>query len=124
MAFLHNDVSDGALAVLSSFDLLHLCDTEPATYAAVAGATVGNKTGLSFGAAANGAPNGRQRSIAAFTGGNVTATSADSTLFWVGVDTATSRILFSLPVTGGQLVTSGNTFQTTSDIVIRIPAAA
>jgi hypothetical protein len=120
MPFLNDDVLDAALAELSDATAFHICTDEPANYAGLAAVTLGNKTSPTITAAANAAPNGRQRTIATFTGGTVTGTgTADC---WALVDG--SRIIASGTLSSAQAVTSGNTFSLTSAIAIRIPDAA
>jgi hypothetical protein len=123
MPFLNDAVLDAGLAALLDATVLHICTDEPANYAGLAAVTLGNKTSPTITAASDGSPNGRQRTVAAFTGGTVTGTgTADC---WALVDVPGTRILASGTLTsGGQVVTSGNTFSLTSAIAIRIPDAA
>lgn len=124
MAFLDNAVLDAALATLTgiSSPVLHICHTAPTTRANTLTSSVGNKTGLSIGAAGAGTPNGRKVTIAAFTDGAVTATStgsSDDAQYWAIIDG--TKLWAQGDLAAGQLVTNGNTFGLAA-FDIRLPA--
>lgn len=124
MPFLNDRVFDNGLTVLDTeANALHICSTEPASYAA---ATTTNSLGNvalvagSIGAPAAGSPNGRQVTVGALSGGSVTATGTAT--HYAIVDTVNSRLLATAALSASQAVTSGNTFSTTS-FTVRIPQA-
>jgi len=124
MPFLNDRVYDNGLSVLDTEAThLHITTSEISVFGNLAAATVGNKSlGASdIGAPAAGTPNGRQVTIAALTGGSVTANGTAS--HYAIVDQTNSRILAAAPLSASQVVTSGNTFSTSSQ-TIRIPAPA
>jgi len=125
MAFLGDRVLDLGLNVLDTeASHFHICSSEPATFAAVAGASLGNKVlvGGDIGAPSAGSPNGRQVTVAALTGGSVTATGTAT--HYAIVDQTNSRLLAVGSLSPSQGVTSGNTWSLSSSVVIRIPSVA
>lgn len=121
MSYLHPDVLDNGLSVLdTATTTLHICSSEPANFAGVAGVSLGNKTSLSIGAPENRTPNGRKVVVAAITtGGNVTGTGSAS--HWAIVDG--TRLLAANSLASAQSVTSGNSFTLPAfDIGIPNPA--
>lgn len=125
MAFLHNDVYDNGLSVLSDdVDELHICSQLPSTYAAAVGDdSLGDYDAVSVGAPGAGSPDGRQVTIAAITTG-ATATDTGNATHWALVDTQTSRLLAAGTLSGGgQSVTEDNPF-TLASFTIRISAPA
>ena len=122
MAFIADRVLDMGLNVLSTeADVLHICTSEPADFAAVAGASVGTKTSLSVGAPAARSPDGRRVTVAQITDGSVTGT--DTASHWAIVDSGNSRLLATGALSASQAVTDGNTF-TLAAFDIGIPGAA
>ena len=123
MSFIADYVLDAALAKLDTeANRLDICSQEPTTYTeATSTYTLGNKTSLSVGAPADRTPNGRKVTVAAITGGSVTATATAT--HWAIVDTGNSRLLATGALASSQAVTSGNTF-TLGTIDIGIPDAA
>ena len=123
MAYISDYVFDNGLAKLDTeANRLDICSQEPTTYTeATSTYTVGNKTSLSVGTPADRTPNGRKVTVAAITGGSVTATATAT--HWAIVDTGNSRLLATGALASSQAVTSGNTF-TLGTIDIGIPDAA
>lgn len=123
MSYLHPDVLDNGLSVLdTATTTLHICSSEPANFAGVAGVSLGNKTGLSVGSPENRTPSGRKVVVAAITtGGSVTGTGSAS--HWAIVDTANSKLLAAYSLSSPQSVTNGNSF-TLPAFDIGIPAPA
>ena len=122
-AYLNDAILDGGLTILDTLgDKLHLCSQQPTTYAeANATYTLGNKTSISIGAPADGVANGRRVTVAAITGGSITATGTAS--HYAIVDTTNSRLLATHTLSASQSVTSGNTFSLAAfDITIPDPA--
>ncbi len=123
MPYLDNRVYDNGLNVFDTeATTFHICSSEPATFGAVAGVTLGNKA-LAPGdinAPSAGSPNGRKVDLAALTGGNVTGTGM-ATHFAV-TDATNSRLLAADALAAPQAVTSGNTFSTGAIVLARIPA--
>lgn len=107
-AILHNDVFDNGLSVLDTATAtLHICYTQQPTTLAEATTTYscGNKSGISIGSPQDGTT-GRKVTVAAITGGSVTAT---QTAGWFAIVDAT-RLLAAGPLSSTQAVTNGNTF--------------
>lgn len=107
MAFIRDAAFDLALEDINNGTIIHICTSEPATYAAATGAaSCGNETAITVGAPAAGTVSGRMVTIPAITAGDVTAT--DTATHWALVDGA---ILYATGIlTAPQAVTSGNTF--------------
>jgi hypothetical protein len=124
MPMIGDRVYDAGLSVLDTEAThLHVCTAEPASFAtAVGGLSLGNKVlaAGSIGAPAAGVPDGRQVTVAALTGGDVTATGTAA--HWALVDTVNSRLLAAGPLAATQVLTSGNTFATDA-LSVRMPAA-
>jgi len=110
MAYMNDYVFDAALAKFDTEgDRLDITSAEATSYAqATSTFTLGNKTAISIGAPADRTPNGRKVTVAAITGGSVTATGTAT--HWAIVDTGNSRLLATGALSASQAVTSGNTF--------------
>ncbi|MCB0159455.1 MAG: hypothetical protein KDD83_15075 [Caldilineaceae bacterium] len=110
MAFLHDDVLDGGLDVLTAdADKLVLCSQAPTSFAeANATYKLAEKASPTVGAAEDRAGGGRKVVVAAITDGSVTATGTAT--HWALLDTANSKLLAWQTVTS-QALTNGNTFQ-------------
>lgn len=123
MAFIADYVLDAALSKLDTeANRLDITSTEATTYTeATSTYTLGNKTSLSVGSAADRSPNGRKVTVAAITDGSVTGTGTAA--YWAIVDTGNSRLLATGALSASQSVTSGNTF-TLAAFDIGIPDAA
>jgi hypothetical protein len=122
MAFLHDDVLDDGLQVLTDATSkeLHICSQIPTTRTeAVTTFTLGNKSAPTVGAPTDGDANGRKAVVSAITDGNVTAT--DTATHWALVDG--TRLLAAQTLASSQAVTSGNVF-TLAAIDITIPDPA
>lgn len=123
MATLSNRVYDNGLTVLDTeANRVDICSAEPTTYTgATSTSTLGNTTSISVSAPTDGDTSGRKVTLAAITGGNVTATGT-ATHFAI-TDTTNSRLLATGSLSSSQAVTSGNTFSLTAvDIEIPDPA--
>ena len=120
-AFWNDDCPDAALNVIvNATKTLHICSSQPMTFANVATFTLGNKTAPAIGSPVDGTT-GRKVVVSAITGGNVTANGTAG--FYAIVDTANSKLLASNALAATQSVTSGNTFSLASfDIGIPDPA--
>lgn len=103
-------VLDAALAKLDvEVNALYICSAEPATYtAATTTVALGNSTSVSISAPADRAAGGREVTVAAITGGSVTATGTAG--FYALVDTVNSRLLATGALEASQAVTQGNAF--------------
>jgi hypothetical protein len=122
MAFIADYVLDAALAKIIEGNRVDICSTEPATYtAATSTNTLGNKTSVTVGAAADRTPNGRKSTVPAITGGSVTGTGTAT--HWALTDPANSRLLATGALSASQAVTNGNTFSLAA-FDIGIPDAA
>jgi hypothetical protein len=123
MAFLHDDILDDGLQVLTDdANALHICSQEPATYAeATTTYTLGNKAVPTVSAPGDRTPSGRKVTVSAITDGEVTAT--DTATHWALVDTVGERLLATNTLGAGQAVTDGNVFTLAAfDIGIPDPA--
>lgn len=125
MAWISDYVLDLALAALDTeANELHICSSEPADYtAATTTASLGD---VALGAGDIGAPadrtgGGREVTVGALSGGNVTA-DGTATHFAI-VDTINSRLLATGSLSASQAVTNGNTFSLAS-FTIGIPDPA
>lgn len=107
MPFIADVVYDSGLTTLTTNgDLLHICSSEPATYAAAVTASLGNSA-VTTGSPANGAVDGRRVIVGAITGGTVTATGTAS--HWA-LTNGTDTLYATGALSATQAVTSGNTF--------------
>ena len=122
MAFLSDTILDAALAILDTDgNRLDLCSQEPVSYTeATSTYTLGNKTSLTVGSAANATPNGRKVTVSAITDGDVTGTGTAT--HWSISDTANSLLLATGSLASSQVVTNGNTF-TLAAFDVTIPDA-
>lgn len=118
-AFLHDDVYDDGLNVLTSASskVLHICSAQPANFAEVAGVSLGNKPAQAIGSPEVGTTGRKVVVGAVATGGSVTATGTAS--HYAIVDG--TRLLAANSLAASQAVTSGNTF-TLAAFDIAIPA--
>lgn len=123
MAFLHDDVLDDGLQVLSdSANRLDICSAEPATYAeATTTYTLGNKSAPTVAAPSARSPSGREVVVAAIADGLCTADG--DAAYWALVDTAGSRLLAAGALSNPQTVTNTNPF-TTAEFAVGIPGPA
>ena len=123
MAYLDNEVYDNGLSALAGTNrVLHICGTEPTTYAqATSTYTLGNKTSPTVGSPANRSGGGREVTISAITDGTVTGTGTAG--FWALVDTGNTRLLAVEALSATQAVTEDNTFTLTA-ITVGIPGVA
>jgi hypothetical protein len=121
MPVLYDRVLDLGLNVLDTeATTFHICSAEPTTFGTLN--SLGNKTLAAgdIGAPSAGSPNGRQVTVAALTGGTVTATGTANS--YAIVDTANSRLLATGTLSPSQAVTNGNTWSLASSFTIRIPS--
>lgn len=123
MPFIIDNVFDSGLSYAQANGTrIDICDAEPATYtAATTTNSLGNKTGLTTSAPANGPVDGRAVTVPAITDGSVTATGTAA--FWaltdnIGVLVATGAL------SATQSVTSGNTFTLDAIVVALRDATA
>lgn len=126
MAYLHSDVLDNGLSVLTNATstVLHLCHTAPTDRSEALSYSVGNKSAPTIGSPGARSPSGRKVTVAAITDGTITATStgtADDAEYWAIIDA--SRLLAAGSLSAAQLVTNGNTF-TLAAFDIGIPGVA
>lgn len=99
---------DAGLAyVIANGTKINICSSEPANFAAIAGVTLGNKTGLTCAAASNGAVSGRKTQVPAITTGTVTGTGTAT--HWALSD-GSAILVATGALTASQAVTNGNTF--------------
>ena len=111
MATVGNRVFDAGLNALDQeANRVDICSQEPASYAeATSTYTLGNTTSISISAPTDGDTSGRKVTVSAISGASVTG-SGSATHFAI-TDTTNSRLLITGALSsGGQTVTSGNTF--------------
>jgi hypothetical protein len=124
MSYLNPRVLDLGLNVLDTEAThVYICSSEPSTFAqATSTLALGNKSGISIGAPADSsAPAGRKVTVAAITGGNVTASGTAS--HYAVVDATNSRLLAANNLQSSQGVTNGNTFSLGAfDVTLPNPA--
>lgn len=111
MATVGNRVFDAGLNALDTeANRVDICSQEPTSYAeATSTYTLGNTTSISVSAPTDGDTSGRKVTVAAISGASVTG-SGSATHFAI-TDTTNSRLLITGALSsGGQTVTSGNTF--------------
>lgn len=111
MSYINDSVFDSGLStVTGSGRRMDICSAEPTTYAGVAAVSLGNKTGLTVPAPANGATNGRRVRVPAITDGAVTAsgtathwalTNGSSILYATGPLSAPHSVVSGTPFTLG-----------------------
>lgn len=118
-----NDLAkDQALAsLIANGSRVDICSAEPTTYAqATSTLSLGNETGLTLGAAQDGAIDGRRTIIPAITDGDVTA---DGTASYWALNDGAGVLAATGPLTANQGVTNGNKFTLDAiSITIRDPA--
>jgi hypothetical protein len=111
MPLIADSVFDAGLATITSGGTkIDICSSEPAAYAGIAAITLGNKTGLTTGAAANGAVNGRRVTVPAIASGAPGSVTATGTASHWALSNGSSTLYAAGALTSTQSVTSGNTF--------------
>jgi len=112
MPFLNDRVYDNGLTVLDTeANEIHICNAEPATYAAATTTnSLGSTASLSIGAPADRGAGGREVEVGAVTDGSVDTTGTAS--HYAIVDTVNSRLLATNALSASQAVTAGNTWAT------------
>ena len=119
MPLIADSAFDAALAVVQGATVLHICSSEPASFAAVDGVSLGTKATPTFTGPAAGDVSGRKVTVDAITDGSVTATGTASHFALVNA----SVLLAAGALATSQAVTSGNTFTLTAfDIEFPQPA--
>lgn len=112
MASLPNSVLDGGLDYLTTNgSRIDITNAEATTYSqatTIDTFSLGNKTGVTVGAAAD-ATSGRKVATSAITDGTVTGTGTDTATHWALTD-GVSELLATGILTASQAVTNGNTF--------------
>lgn len=123
MATLGNNVFDQGLDYLQTNGVrLDICSQEPTTYAeATSTYTLGNKTSLSIGAAADRGGGGREVTVPSISDGSVSGTGTAT--HWAITYPTGTELLATGSLSASQAVTSGNTFTLTS-FTIGIPDPA
>lgn len=123
MASLADRVYDNGLTILDQeASRLDICSQEPTTYAeATSTYTLGNATSISIDAPADRTGGGRKVTLAAISGGSVSATG--NATHYALTDVSNTRLLATGALTSPQSVTQNNTFATSAlDIGIPDPA--
>jgi hypothetical protein len=110
MPFITDNALDDLLQYLiDNAEDLHICSQEPTTYTeAVTTYTLGDKQTITIGAQGNRTPSGRKSTVAAITGGDITATGTAT--HWAIVDVTGTELLATGVLASPESVTSGNTF--------------
>jgi hypothetical protein len=101
---IHDDALDACLDEIALGTVMHICSSEPANYAAVAGVSLGTKSTPTFTGPVNGDVSGRKLTVDAISNGSVTSTGTASHFALVDA----SRLLVAGPLAASQGVTSGN----------------
>lgn len=128
MGFLHDDVMDGGLQVLTDdIDSLHFCTSEPIDYADALANSVGNKASPTvsapqFRAGFSAPPDGRMVLIDAVAG--ITPTGSGVISHWAVLDTIGSRLLATNNVVLPTQVNIDDDDITASSFEIGIPTPA
>lgn len=124
MTFLADSVLDAALQhIIDHGTRQDICSQEPSTYTeATSTYSLGNKTGITVGAQANGVTSGRRVTIPAVTGGSVTATGT-ATHNALSKPTATTELLMAKALSAPKAVNNLDTYSTDAQD-IEIPDAA
>lgn len=92
MPYANDLLADNGLAALSDGTRMCLCTTLPTTYAeANSTYRLGYKDSISIGAVGDRTPNGRKRTVAAISGGDIDVEGTAG--FWAVVDVANTRLL-------------------------------
>jgi len=121
--FLHDDVFDSGLSVLSTLtENLYICSTLPTTYAEASSTyRLGTKAGPTVGSPSDRTGGGRKVTVSAITDGTVNTSGTAG--FYALCDNSASKLLAQGDLNATQAVTSGNTFTLTSfDIGFPDPA--
>lgn len=121
--FLHDDVFDNGLNVLSTLvENLYICSTLPTTFTEASSTyKLGTKSAPTISAPGDRVGGGRKVTISAITGGTISATGTAG--FYALTDDSASKLLAQGNLSATQAVTSGNTFTLSSfDIGIPDPA--
>jgi hypothetical protein len=106
-----DSVFDAGLATIQAGGTkIDLCSAEPANYAGIAAVTLGNKTGLTTGAPANGTVNGRRVTVPAIAAGAPGSITGTGTVTHWALSNGSSTLYAAGALTSSQAVTSGNTF--------------
>lgn len=121
MAYINDTAFDQALNWIDTNGThLSICSSEPANYAAIAAAELGEKASITIGSPEDGDTNGRKVVVSAITDGSVTAT---GTATHYAIHDNSSVLVATGALASSQGVTNGNTF-TTSAIDITIADAS
>jgi hypothetical protein len=121
MAYVSDSAFDAALDYLrTNGTQIDICSSEPANFAGISAVTLGNKTGLTLGADANGATSGRKAQVPAITDGEVTGTGTAA--YWA-LSNGSDELVASGPLSASQGVTDGNTFTLASFDITFLDAA-
>lgn len=116
-SILHSDVYDNGLSVLAAATVLHICSSQPTSFAQVATYSLGSKASPSVGAITTRGDGGRQRVIAAFTDGVVSA--SGTAAYFALVDG--TRILATNDLATARAMVAGDAFSLEA-ITIGLPA--
>ena len=109
MASMADAVFDAALSYIqTNTDKLHVCSSEPANFAGVAGVSLGNKATPTVGSPGDRTGGGRKVTFSAITDGTITA--SGTAAYVAVVDEGGSLLLFTKALDSTQAVTNGNPF--------------
>ena len=112
--FLHDDVFDSGLSVLTTLtENLYICSSLPTTFAEASSTyKLGTKATPTVGSPADRSGGGREVTVSAITDGTVGANGTAG--FYALTDDSASKLLAQGDLNSTQVVTSGNTFTLTS----------
>lgn len=107
MAYVNDLAFDAAIGYLiSNATVLHICSAEPTVVGTLN--SLGNKTGLTLGAAGAGTSSGRKTTVPAITDGTVTGNGTAT--HWALIDAGATVLVATGQLDASQVVTSGNVF--------------
>jgi len=107
MAFVNDNAYDAAIGYLiTNGTVLHICSAEPVSVGALN--SLGNKTGLTLGAAGAGSPSGRKTTVPAITDGTVTGNGTAA--YWALINAGATVLVATGELSASQVVSSGNVF--------------
>lgn len=109
MAYINDAAFDAAIGyIVANGTRLDICSSEPTSYAqATSTYSLGNKTGLTLGAATDGDVSGRKTVVPAIADGSVTGTGTAA--YWALTD-GDDTLVATGDLAASQGVTDGNTF--------------
>jgi len=94
----------GIAYLITNGNVVHICSDEPNAVGTLN--SLGNKTGVTLGAAGDGTPSGRKTTVPAISGG--TSTASGTATHWAIVDTGATVLVATGQLAASQVITAGN----------------